>query len=157
MWYRMECASGGRGARHTLAAAAADAAAAAQPSAAMIKMICCLRRLPHLTPEQFQDYWLNRHGPLVLRHAAVMNVRRYVQIHTAEDPLNGAIQKSRGAPEPYDGVAELWFDSVASLTAPNGTPEGRAAMRAIREDERNFIDQARSPMFVGADHELIAG
>ena len=31
----------------------------------MIKLTFCLIRLPHLTREAFQDYWLNTHGPLV--------------------------------------------------------------------------------------------
>ena len=29
----------------------------------MIKLIMCLHRRQDLTREQFQDYWLNRHGP----------------------------------------------------------------------------------------------
>jgi uncharacterized protein (TIGR02118 family) len=123
----------------------------------MIKLIFCVRRQPHLTRAEFQDYWLNRHGPLVRSHAATLNVRRYVQLHTADAPVNEAIRVSRGAPEPFDGVAELWFDSVEAMTAPGASPEGRAALRALREDEARFIDGARSPVFVGEAHEVIAG
>lgn len=121
----------------------------------MIKMTYCLRRQPHLTREQFQDYWLNKHGPLVLSHAKALNMRRYVQMHTSANPINDAMQKSRGAPEPYDGIAELWFDSVEAMTAPGGTPEGKAAMRALREDETRFIDSANSPVWIGEEHELV--
>ena len=37
----------------------------------MIKLVFCLRRLPHLSREAFQRYWLDSHGPLVrkLAHA----------------------------------------------------------------------------------------
>jgi uncharacterized protein (TIGR02118 family) len=123
----------------------------------MIKMTYCLRRQPHLTREQFQDYWLNSHGKLVQQHAQALNVRRYVQVHTADLPLNGAMRKSRGSPEAFDGVAELWFDSVEALLAPNGTPEGKAAARALREDEERFIDQANSPVWLSEEHTLVQG
>jgi uncharacterized protein (TIGR02118 family) len=121
----------------------------------MIKMTYCLRRQPHLSREQFQDYWLNKHGPLVLSHAQALNMRRYVQLHTAAHPINDAMQKSRGAPEPYDGIAEVWFDSVEAMTAPGGTPAGKAAMRALREDEARFIDSADSPLWIGEEHVLV--
>ena len=121
----------------------------------MIKMTYCLRRLPHLTRESFQDYWRNAHGPLVQQSAAALNIRRYVQHHTAGDPINEAMRKGRGAPEAYDGVAELWFDSVESMIAGGSTPEGKAAAKALREDEARFIDQTRSPLWIGEDHELV--
>ena len=36
----------------------------------MIKLTFCLRRLPHLSREQFQTYWREQHAPLVAKHAA---------------------------------------------------------------------------------------
>jgi uncharacterized protein (TIGR02118 family) len=123
----------------------------------MIKMTYCLRRLPHLTRRQFQDYWLNNHGALVRSHAAALNIRRYVQLHTAEHPVNDAMQKSRGAAEPFDGVAEIWFESVEAMIAPGHTPQGKAAMRALREDEARFIDQAQSPLWFGEEHTVVEG
>jgi uncharacterized protein (TIGR02118 family) len=121
----------------------------------MIKLTYCVRRLPHLTREQFLDYWLNRHGPLVKSHAQVLNIRRYVQVHATGHPANEAMRASRSAPEPFDGIAELWFDSVATMTAPSATPEGRSALRALREDEARFIDQARSPLWFGEEHTVV--
>jgi hypothetical protein len=80
-----------------------------------------------------------------------------VQVHAAEHPLNDAMRQSRGATEPFDGIAELWFDSVEAMTAPGGTPAGKAAMRALREDEARFIDQAQSPLWFGEEHTIVAG
>ncbi len=121
----------------------------------MIKLTYCLRRLPRLSREQFQDYWRHTHGPLVQRSAQVLNIRRYVQLHTAGHPLNDALRKSGGGPEPYDGVAELWFDSVESLTAPASTPQGRAAMKGLQEDLKNFVDQTQSPQWIATEQVLI--
>lgn len=123
----------------------------------MIKLTFCVRRQPHLTREQFQDYWLNTHGKLVREHAAVLNIRRYVQSHTSANPINEGLRKGRGGPEPYDGIAELWFDSVEAFTAPMGTAEGKAAARAVREDEARFIDAASSPVWFSEEHPVIDG
>ncbi len=34
----------------------------------MIKLTFCLTRLPNLTLAEFQDYWWNKHAPLVKSH-----------------------------------------------------------------------------------------
>ena len=122
----------------------------------MTKLVFCLRRLPHLSPEEFQRYWYDRHAPLVRAHAATLRIRRYVQTHTLVHPLNTALAASRGGPEAFDGVAERWWDSVEDLAAASATPEGRAAGAALLEDERRFIDLARSPLFVATERPIVA-
>ena len=121
----------------------------------MIKLVFCLRRLPQLSREDFQRYWFERHAPLVRSHAAALKIRRYVQTHTGEQPLNDALQASRGGPDAYDGVAELWWDSADALAAATATPEGQTAGAALLEDERRFIDLARSPLFVAVERPII--
>jgi uncharacterized protein (TIGR02118 family) len=122
----------------------------------MTKLVFCLRRLPHLSREEFQRYWIEQHGPLVRAHAAALGIRRYVQTHTLEHPLNDVLQASRGGPDGYDGVAELWWDDPETLAAASATPEGRAASAALLEDERRFIDLARSPLFVALERPVVA-
>jgi len=122
----------------------------------MMKLVFCLRRLPHLSRAEFQRYWRETHGPLVRRHAAVLGIRRYVQAHTLEDPVQDALRASRGGPEAYDGVAELWWDDLETLAQVTASPEGRAAGLALLEDEQRFIDLARSPLFVAIEHPIIA-
>jgi uncharacterized protein (TIGR02118 family) len=121
----------------------------------MIKLVFCLRRLPQLSREEFQRYWFERHAPLVRSHAATLKIRRYVQTHTDAQPLNDALQASRGGPDAYDGVAELWWDSADALAAATATPEGQAAGAALLEDERRFIDLERSPLFVAVERPII--
>ena len=121
----------------------------------MTKLVFCLRRLPHLSPAEFQRYWRETHGPLVRAHAAVLGIRRYVQVHAQDHPLNAALAASRGAPEAFDGVAELWWDGPEALAAATASPEGRAAGEALLADERRFIDHARSPIFVATEHPIV--
>ncbi|HTQ15148.1 MAG TPA: EthD domain-containing protein [Rhizomicrobium sp.] len=121
----------------------------------MIKLTFCLHRLPALSREAFQRYWFERHAPLVARHSQALRIRRYVQMHAATTPFNDAIREGRGAPEMYDGVAELWWDSLDDVAAATATPEGQAAGQALLEDERKFIDLPRSPLFFGEERVIV--
>lgn len=115
----------------------------------MIKLTFCLHRLPHLSRAEFQDYWINRHGPLVASVRDALKIRRYVQMHSLPDAEDAPFAHVRGAPEPYDGVAQLWWDSLEDLATD--TAEARAAGLLLLEDERKFIDLHRSPLWLGEE------
>ena len=122
----------------------------------MVKLVFCLRRLPSLSLAEFQEYWLQKHAPLVASHANTLRIRRYVQSHTLDEAnLQQALAASRGAEEGYDGVAELWWDSMEDFAGASATPEGRAAANELLEDERKFIDHARSPLWVSQEHKIV--
>ena len=121
----------------------------------MVKLVFCAKRLPHLSRDDFQKYWRDHHGPLVRAAASALGIRRYVQVHTMTTPLNERLRSSRGAPEEFDGVAELWFESMDALVAAGATPEGRAAGKRLLEDERRFIDLPRSPLWLAEEHEVV--
>lgn len=116
----------------------------------MIKLTFCLQRLPSLSREAFQTYWYERHAPLVTKHREVLRIRRYVQFHSGSSQINDGIRATREAPEMYDGVAELWWDSLDDVFA-NITPERETAGLALLEDERKFIDLQNSPLFFGEE------
>ena len=122
----------------------------------MIKLVYCLRRLPELSREEFQRYWRETHGPLVRERAQVLGIKRYVQVHTLDSPLNEALARSRESTvEPFDGVAELWWDSAEALGAATATPEGREAAQELLEDERRFIDFGRSVIFIAQERPVV--
>lgn len=122
----------------------------------MIKLTFCLVRLGHLTRESFQDYWLNTHGPLVARHRGALRIARYVQLHSDDPAVSADLRASRGGPEQYDGVAQLWWKSAQDLAAALETPEGRAAGVILLEDEKKFIDLPKSPLWFGEEKTIIA-
>ena len=122
----------------------------------MIKLVFCLKRRPELSREEFQRYWYEKHAPLVRSHAETLKIRRYVQTHTLDSPANAAMRASRGGPEEFDGVAELWWDSIDDLGAGASTEEGRAAGRELLEDERRFVDLANSPLWVAEEKPVVA-
>lgn len=54
----------------------------------------------------------------------------------------------------YDGVAELWWAREGDLAA-FGTPEAKAALEEILEDEKNFIDHENSALYFGHDYAQV--
>lgn len=108
-----------------------------------------------MSQEEFNDYWLNKHGPLVKSQAEILGMKRYVQSHTINEPtLNAAAQQPRGITDMYDGITEVWWDSVEALAAPLQTPEGQEANRLLSEDEARFVDCANSAIFFSIEHTI---
>jgi uncharacterized protein (TIGR02118 family) len=119
----------------------------------VVKLVYCCRRRPELGREEFQRYWLERHGPLVRSlRAALPGMRRYVQSHTLEGPAGDLLRASRGSAEPFDGITEVWFEDLDALGA--STQEAVDAARRLLEDEARFIDLARSSVFLTSEHEI---
>jgi uncharacterized protein (TIGR02118 family) len=118
----------------------------------MIRLNFPLRRLPSLSRADFQKYWREQHGPLVASFARTLRIRRYVQSHTVDDPLYDGLRSARtGMHEPFDGIASLWWDSREDLLAGMTDDPARSAGAKLLEDERRFIDLARSPLWVGQE------
>ena len=120
----------------------------------MLKLTFCLRRLPTLSLAEFQGYWLNRHGPLVRRLQPVLGMLRYEQLHRLAGDLADGIRRVRDAPEPYDGVAELWWESEEAYRAARREPEAREAGRVLLADEAKFIDLPRSPIWLNREEVI---
>lgn len=118
----------------------------------MVKLVFTLRRRRDMTREEFQRYWREEHAPLVERHAETLRIRRYVQTHARETELDEPLATSReGEPGVYDGVAEVWWDSLEDLVAAYSTEAGQTAGAELLEDERRFIDLPRSVVWLGEE------
>jgi uncharacterized protein (TIGR02118 family) len=86
----------------------------------MYKTIFLLKRKPGTTLEEFREYWLEAHVPVVLE---IAEVRGFV-CNVVED--GGSAD-----PKPYDGLAEIWWDDEASFTAALASPAGQAAVEDV--------------------------
>ena len=122
----------------------------------MIKLTFAVRRRTDIDPAEFHRYWRDQHGPLVRSLQQVLGIRRYVQTHRLETPLNDVLRAGRGALEPFDGVAELWWDDLDALVAAASSSEGSAAGQTLLEDEARFIDLEQSALWLGQEIEIIA-
>jgi uncharacterized protein (TIGR02118 family) len=122
----------------------------------VIKLVFTIRRREGMTREEFQRYWREEHARLVERHAEVLRIRRYAQTHARDSAADGPLVAARGSQaDVYDGVAELWWDSVEDLLEASSSEEGQLAANALLEDERRFIDLPSSPIWVGEENVVI--
>jgi uncharacterized protein (TIGR02118 family) len=122
----------------------------------MIKLVFTIRRRKGMTGEEFQRYWRQEHAQLVKRYADVLRIRRYVQTHARDTDLDEALARSRGSePRCYDGVAELWWESIEDLLEASMSEKGQIAGQALLEDERRFIDLPNSPIWLGEENVVI--
>jgi uncharacterized protein (TIGR02118 family) len=118
------------------------------------KLVFCVRRRADLSVEEFQRYWLERHGPLVRslwESGRFPGMVRYVQSHT-DHAASEAVRASRGAKEPYDGVTEVWFDPDRQGGDAATRAASAEAGRILLEDESRFIDFADSAVFMTTEH-----
>lgn len=97
----------------------------------MIKFIGLLKRKDEMSVDDFQRYWRGIHGPLI---AKVPGVRRYIQAHALPETYEG------NNPPAYDGLAEVWFDSLEAFESARQSPEWQAGAA----DARNFIKRSES-------------
>lgn len=120
----------------------------------MIKLTFCLNRLPHLSREDFQTYWRERHAPLVAEHAKTLGIARYVQVHALTHDFNTALQEGRGTPDMYDGIAEIHFESWDSMFGAGDNPGFAEAADALLKDEKKFIDLSTSPLWANEEYVI---
>jgi uncharacterized protein (TIGR02118 family) len=113
-----------------------------------IKLVYIIRAREDIPPAEFHRYWREEHAPKVKSVAEAIQAVRYVQSHTLETPLNDLLVESRGMSPVYEGITEVWWDSLDDLQAAMSTDDGAAAMRLLMEDESTFIDFAGSTIFI---------
>ena len=103
----------------------------------MIKISFCMRRLPSLSREEFQTYWRDKHPAAVPPEAIpALGVKRYVQVHSLDTPARDLVVGPRtGLEEPYDGVAELWVESLDALERDWSTDEAKRMVQIFFDDE----------------------
>ena len=107
----------------------------------MIKRLTLVYRRDGMTVEQFRAHWRDVHGPLAAR---TPGLRRYVQHHVVDTRSPSNVLRP-------DGIAELWFDSVAHEKAFFASELGQLQ----REDGRNFV--GFSTTFIVEDQEFDLG
>jgi len=120
----------------------------------VIKLVYIVRKRDDVSAQDFHTYWLEMHGPLVRSVARSLRARKYVQSHTIAPEIGAQIAQSRGMDAGYDGITEVWWDSIEDLAAGSGSAEGRESGRRLIEDETKFIDLKRSFIFLTKEHTI---
>lgn len=100
------------------------------------KVIGLLKRPAGMEIYEFRRWWLTDHAAKVRRWPGLTSYT-----------INLAVSPD----EPFDGVAEVWFDSEESAQRIFGTPEGAAA--------RGSLDSGtgHSVVFLAVEHVIVDG
>ncbi|MFM8895676.1 MAG: EthD domain-containing protein [Actinomycetales bacterium] len=78
----------------------------------MYKVLIGLTRREDMTHEEFLDWWLNQHAPLARTLPGIRGITFNL--------LDGDLQAA-----PFDGIAELWFDSPEAMTEAYSSEVGK--------------------------------
>lgn len=120
----------------------------------MVKLVYCVRKKDGISDEEFREYWLRKHGPFVKSYAETLRADRYVQSHTLDTVVNGIIREERNSAEPYDGITEIWWDSMETVLEVVQSPEYQEVCVALANDENVFVDIQRSSLFFTEEHTI---
>ncbi len=105
----------------------------------MIKRVSLVRRHPELSREDFLEHWMGPHADIVSRLPGVRGLRF------------GVVEEWSPAEAAWDGVGEVWFDSVeAALTAFGTEP-----YHSLLTDDRKLLFSETQACFV-TEHTAIA-
>ena len=122
----------------------------------MIRISYLMRRLPHLTVEEFQTYWSEKHPQAAPQDAfATLGVKQYVQVLPFESESRSLVVGPRtGLVEPFDGMAELWVEDEEAISRDWSTDKAKEYVQIFFEDEKNFIDWSRSTILVSRENHV---
>ena len=108
----------------------------------MIKYVSLVKRKSGLTPEEFVQYWKEKHGPLVVK--VVPEIRKYVQNHLVRTP---------GVDYDIDGIVEIWWDDLAAYQRVQAWMKSDEA-KALHEDEEKFLDTSNPRRYIVEEHVI---
>ena len=121
----------------------------------MVKLIFTIRMREDVGAAAGLRYWREQHAPTFAAVADTLNAVRYVQSHIIDTPINQGMRDVRGGmTPPFEGVTEIWFNSMDDVLAGVATPEGQQAAAMLAQDETNFIDFERSTVFMTEEIEI---
>ena len=84
-----------------------------------VKLIALLKAKPGLSRAEFEKRWVEGHAPLTLKFKNLKGYRINVAIDEYQE-IEGEL--------PFDGTAELWWDSVEDMQADFDSPEAETAV-----------------------------
>ncbi len=116
-------------------------------STALLKVSCLLTRRSNLTHEQFFRYWTEKHTPMLAKpDPTAPKVYRYVQLQ----PIPETVPRLKTAP--YDGVAEVWFESIEDAAAMFTSEHYNTV---VAKDEENFLDRSKTVFLYAMEKTII--
>jgi len=104
----------------------------------MIKLVCLIGRPETVSHDAFVQWWLGHHAKVA---GQLPGLRHYI--------ISVAPEQDSGQVPPFDGVAELWFDSPEAMNLAFASEKGKECAR----EDRQLI--GRRIAFVTEEHIII--
>ena len=106
----------------------------------VLELALAARRISSLTPDGFNDYWLNTHAPLALSLMPPGSTDRfgYQQLHADAKANQLAAEAAGVAFGDYDGLLQVHMTAPEDFLSVAAEP---SFAQKIYEDELNFADQ----------------
>jgi len=121
----------------------------------MIKIIYCIMRKPSLSYMEFLSYWQDVHGQMVVDNQENLRLSRYLQTSHVTHPFAKRVEHRKALQEPYDGVAELYWDNEEDFRYAFESDVGIQVQKMLAADEFNFIDHSRSCRWIAHENGAI--
>ena len=84
-----------------------------------VKLIALLKAKPGMSREEFEKRWVENHTPFTLKFKNLKGYRVNIAIDEYQE-IEGEL--------PYDGTAELWWDSLEEMQEDFASPEAQEAV-----------------------------
>lgn len=101
----------------------------------MIKVVRFVKRRKDMTLEEFKEYWLNKHSQLEKMVMEKTRMRKIVATFATGQMMGGK-------EPPFDGMVELYFDSIEDMRALFASEIPGIMLK----DEENFVDLSEPPV-----------
>jgi uncharacterized protein (TIGR02118 family) len=112
----------------------------------MIKVVAFLTRLPHVDREAFKTYYETRHAPMVEKLLPMLAVyeRNYPDVSKVRPTGGQSLDDAVG----FDALTVMKFNDREAFSAWKAALKDPQTLRRIQDDEANFLDGAKTRLFV---------
>jgi len=112
----------------------------------MIKLVQCIRARSGLSPVEFRSSW-QRYGELLQASRDTLGAVAVELTTTLSVDANLELILSRDTAEPFDAMAEIWWENATVLTEALKDPEATALVARLQELQESFMDMPRCVFF----------
>lgn len=119
----------------------------------MVKLVQCVRRKPEVSLADFREKW-RAYGEMIKAGAVVLGGVRCTLSTALAVEENLLFALRRGTQEPFDGIAEIWFESAPAAIAILKRPDWHEGLARFQAFQESFVDMEQSSFFYAIEDEV---